>query len=579
MNTRRICPGRAAVAGLAVLLLAGCARVTPHLSLPDLRLGEPSFFPTVEAYTTAPILAGNRVEFLLNGEEIFPALIEAIQSARKTITYAQYFYEDGPVSRDIAVALSDRSLAGVGVNVLLDAFGALGIPGEYVDMMRRAGCHVEFFRPLGPLAWHRANNRNHRRILVVDGRLGWTGGSGVSRKWMGNGRIEDHWRDTDVRVQGPIVEYLQGAFADNWLEATGIVLGGDAYFPRPLAPAGTVHAQVVRSSPAGGSAAMYTAFLLAMSSARRSIYITNPYLVLDDRMADALLSAVKRGVKVVVLTPGAIDHNLVRQASRGKWGRMLRERRAEPGRLRRADGPAPRGHHQAGPHLLAPGRLPSLARAGIRRSLHGAAGESVPRPALGGGEPSSPPPGRLQRPPGDDQAIEGEHDHGADDGHDEAGRLTLAIEAHHPPDPSPEQRTDDAENDGDDDAARIRPRHDELGHDTDDEAEHDPQQDVHRALLSGQSQPHCKEWAAHPVPKARGCKTYSSPRCCQASSTRVTPKAVSPTRGTVRTPGRKASSNGSVIAARNAVTPRILDTTRKAIHPVMRMRDSSSGEL
>jgi len=324
MNTRRICPGRAAVAGLAVLLLAGCARVTPHLSLPDLRLGEPSFFPTVEAYTTAPILAGNRVEFLLNGEEIFPALIEAIQSARKTITYAQYFYEDGPVSRDIAVALSDRSLAGVGVNVLLDAFGALGIPGEYVDMMRRAGCHVEFFRPLGPLAWHRANNRNHRRILVVDGRLGWTGGSGVSRKWMGNGRIEDHWRDTDVRVQGPIVEYLQGAFADNWLEATGIVLGGDAYFPRPLAPAGTVHAQVVRSSPAGGSAAMYTAFLLAMSSARRSIYITNPYLVLDDRMADALLSAVKRGVKVVVLTPGAIDHNLVRQASRGKWGRMLR---------------------------------------------------------------------------------------------------------------------------------------------------------------------------------------------------------------------------------------------------------------
>jgi len=316
MKTQRVCL-------LALLLLGGCVRVPPHLLLPDLRLGEPSFFPTLEAYAAAPIVPGNRVEFLLNGEEIFPALIESIQSAHKTITYAQYFYEDGPVSRDIANALSERGLAGVGVNVLLDAFGALGIPGEYVDTMRRAGCHVEFFRPLGPLAWHRANNRNHRRILVVDGRVGWTGGSGVSRKWMGNGRVEDHWRDTDVRVEGPIVEYLQGAFADNWLEATGIVLGGDAYFPR-LPVAGTVHAQIIRSSPAGGSAAMYTAFLLAMSAARRSIYITNPYLVLDDRMSEALLIAVRRGVKVVVLTPGAIDHNLVRQASRGKWGKMLK---------------------------------------------------------------------------------------------------------------------------------------------------------------------------------------------------------------------------------------------------------------
>ncbi len=316
MKTQRACL-------LALLLLGGCVRVPPHLLLPDLRLGEPSFFPTLEAYAAAPIVPGNRVEFLLNGEEIFPALIEAIQSAHKTITYAQYFYEDGPVSRDIANALSERCLAGVGVNVLLDSFGALGIPGEYVDTMRRASCHVEFFRPLGPLAWHRANNRNHRRILVVDGRVGWTGGSGVSRKWMGNGRVEDHWRETDVRVEGPIVEYLQGAFADNWLEATGIVLGGDAYFPR-LPVAGTVHAQIIRSSPAGGSAAMYTAFLLAMSAARRSIYITNPYLVLDDRMSEALLIAVRRGVKVVVLTPGAIDHNLVRQASRGKWGKMLK---------------------------------------------------------------------------------------------------------------------------------------------------------------------------------------------------------------------------------------------------------------
>jgi cardiolipin synthase A/B len=312
--------------GLAALLViaTGCAaRVHPHLALPPLRLGEPSFFPTIEAYTSAPIVGGNRVDLLLNGEEIFPAMLDAIREARKSITYAQYFYEDGPVARDIAEALAERCRAGVGANVLLDAFGSIGIPAEYVETMRAAGCHVVVFRPLNPLTWYRANYRNHRRILVLDGRVGFTGGSGVSRKWMGNGRIADHWRDTDVLVRGPVVEYLQGAFVENWLEATGIVLGGEAYFPRPLEPAGNVYAQVVRSSPAGGSFAMYTTFLLAIASARRSILITNPYFVPDTTMSEAMIAAVKRGVRVAVLVPSAIDHRLVRQAGRGKFGRML----------------------------------------------------------------------------------------------------------------------------------------------------------------------------------------------------------------------------------------------------------------
>jgi cardiolipin synthase len=310
---------------VAILLpVTGCAGLHAHLVLPELELGEPSFFPTLEAYTATPIVPGNRVEILLNGEEIFPAMLQAIRGARRTITYAQYFYEDGPVARDLAEALTERCLAGVGVSVLLDGFGALNIPPEYVAMMRQAGCHVAFFRPLDVFAFPRANYRNHRRILVVDGRVGFTGGSGVSRKWMGNGRVENHWRDTDVKVSGPIVEYLQGAFAENWLEATGIVLGGEAYFPQPRAPEGTVHAQVVRSSPAGGSFAMYTTFLLAVSAARRSIYITNPYFVPDQRMTQAFIDAVRRGVRVVVLVPGAIDHNLVRQASRGSYGRLLR---------------------------------------------------------------------------------------------------------------------------------------------------------------------------------------------------------------------------------------------------------------
>jgi cardiolipin synthase A/B len=306
------------------MVLTACTRVQPHLTLPELTLGEPSFFPTLEAYASAPIIGGNQVDVLLNGEEIFPAKLAAIRAARKTITYAQYFYEDGIVSRDIAEALAERARAGVGVNVLLDSFGALGIPGEYVDLMRRSGCHVVFFRPLRPFPGQKTNNRNHRRILVVDGRVGITGGSGISRKWMGDGRTEGHWRETDVRIEGPAVNYLQGAFAESWLEATGIVLGGDAYYPPPAPPRGREYVQVVRSSPAGGSFAIYTAYLLAIASARKSIYVTNPYFVLDEKMTEALLASRARGAKVVVLVPAKIDHNLVRQASRAAFGDLLK---------------------------------------------------------------------------------------------------------------------------------------------------------------------------------------------------------------------------------------------------------------
>jgi len=307
-----------------VIAMASCGRVQPHLALPALTLGEPSFFPTLEAHAGAPIVGGNAVEVLLNGEQIFPSLMDAVRSARRTITYAQYYYEDGPVARDLAEALAERCRAGLGVNVLLDAFGSLNMPREYADLMSVSGCHVAWFRPLGQYVFRRYLNRNHRRIVVVDGRVGFTGGAGVSRKWMGNGRTDGHWRDTDVRVEGPVVEYLQAAFAENWLEATGIVLGGEAYFPRPIEPRGQVYAQVARSSPAGGGAAMYTTFLLALSAARQSLLVTNPYFVLDDTMQEAVLRTVRRGVRVAVLVPAAIDHNVVRQASRAQFGELLR---------------------------------------------------------------------------------------------------------------------------------------------------------------------------------------------------------------------------------------------------------------
>jgi cardiolipin synthase len=293
--------------------------------LPPMNLGEPAFFKTIEAHAQAPIVGGNRLTLLLNGDQIYPAIMRAIQGARRTITYAQYSYEDGRIARDLAEALAERCRAGVTVHVLLDSVGTLSMPREYVELMARDGCQVVSFRPVGPFGLGRANNRNHRRILVVDGRVGFTGGSGVSSKWMGNGRVPDHWRDTDVQIEGPVVEYLQGAFAENWVEATGVVLGGADYFPAAAAPSGQTRAQIIRSGPGVGSYAMYTTFLLAVSSARHSIKITNPYVLLDEQMIETLVQAARRGVRISFLVPGVIDHPLVRHAGRRQFGRLLEE--------------------------------------------------------------------------------------------------------------------------------------------------------------------------------------------------------------------------------------------------------------
>src|SRR5262245_10917119 len=313
------------VIALLLIISTGCAGVPPHLELPTLDIKQPAFAATLGAFTGTSVVGGNRVEVLLNGEEIFPAKLALIRSARRTINYAQYVFEDGQPAEEVAAALAERCRAGIKVNVLLDAVGALAMPSALREEMSHAGCRVESYRPLRPFTIDRLNYRNHRRILVVDGLAGVTGGSGISGKWSGNGREEGHWRDTDVLVEGPVVEQLQGAFAENWLEATGVAIGGPEYFPRRrLDSKGLVDAQVGRSSPAGGSTAMYTMFLLALASARHSIHITNPYFVPDEKMITTLVAAAKRGVQVVLLIPGAIDHNLVRQASRSEFGRLLK---------------------------------------------------------------------------------------------------------------------------------------------------------------------------------------------------------------------------------------------------------------
>ncbi|HEX2928484.1 MAG TPA: cardiolipin synthase [Candidatus Binatia bacterium] len=312
---------------LLVLLLLGCAKVISVYKIPDITLGEPSFFPTIEAHTDAPIVGGNRVDILLNGDETFPAMLRDIKSATRTITFAQYLYEDGPIAYQLAEAFAERCRAGITVNILLDSHGT-NTPAEIPDMMRDAGCQVELFRrieaPQVIFVWKllRYNYRNHRRILVIDGRIGFTGGYGISEAWTGNGRNAKHWRETNARIEGPLVKNLQAAFAESWLEATGALLGGDSYFPK-LEGRGQISAQIVKSSPIGGSFQNYMLFLISIASARKSILITNPYFIPDERMVDALLQAAARGVRVTVLVPGEIDHKIVYRASRRNYGRML----------------------------------------------------------------------------------------------------------------------------------------------------------------------------------------------------------------------------------------------------------------
>jgi cardiolipin synthase len=315
---------RALIVLAPVAALAACAELPRHAILPAMEIATPEFRATLEAYAAAPVVDGNAVEVLLNGDEIFPAQLAAIRSAQRTITFAQYYWTEGAIAAQTRDALAERCRAGVAANLLFDWFGSLRMPKTDRALLEEAGCQVALFRPPGAAPLGRLNHRNHRRILVVDGRVGITGGSGISDRWKGNGRDDGRWRDTDVRVEGPVVSQLQRAFAETWLEATGVALAGPAYFPAATGPAGDVSAQVVASSPALGDFAMYTTLTFALISARRSIYITNPYFLPDEPTIATLMSAARRGVRVVVLVPGQIDHNLVRQASRGEYGRLLR---------------------------------------------------------------------------------------------------------------------------------------------------------------------------------------------------------------------------------------------------------------
>src|SRR4029453_8392245 len=229
-------------AAVLSLVLAGCTLSRPDYITPGVTVGESAFVRAVEAHTLSGLIEGNRADVLVNGDEIFPAMLAAIRAARRPIAFATSSWEDDDVAREIVEALAERCRAGVGVNVLVDAIGSSGMPKEQQRALAASGCHFARYKPVRPLTIKRINHRNHRRVLVVDGRIGFTGGTGIGDMWAGDGRQEGHWRQTDVRVEGPIVRALQSAFVEDWREATTLLLAGDGYFP-PLEPRGDLAIQ------------------------------------------------------------------------------------------------------------------------------------------------------------------------------------------------------------------------------------------------------------------------------------------------------------------------------------------------
>ena len=287
------------------------------------RLDDPRFHQELGTMLGPQFVAGNALQVLRNGDEIFPPMLAAIRGATSTITFETYIYWSGDIGREFTQALAERARSGVKVHVLLDWVGRAKMDDALLDTMRSAGVQIHKFHPPHWSHLGRLNNRTHRKLLVVDGRIGFTGGVGIAPLWTGAAQDPEHWRDTHFRVEGPVVAQMQAVFLDNWIKVSGEVLHGAAYFP-PLVATGSGLAQMFSSSPSGGSESMQLMYLLAITAASRSIDLSAAYFVPDELASNALVAAMKRGVKLRIVVPGPhIDSETVRSASRARWGPLL----------------------------------------------------------------------------------------------------------------------------------------------------------------------------------------------------------------------------------------------------------------
>jgi len=283
----------------------------------------PVFAHSLGSLLGATFSGGNRVETLVNGDAFFPVMLKAIREAKKTVTLETYIWSSGQISDQFIEALSERARAGVKVHVLADGMGTLKLDREDRERMKKSG--VEFF-VYGREHWYEIkpniNHRTHRKLLVVDGRVGFTGGMCIDDRWMGNADSEEKWRETQVRVEGPAVLQMQATFATNWLQTTSRLLFGAEYFPEVIRAGDTI-AECYKSGPGENPENARISYLVAIAAARKSIQIAHAYFVPDDLAVEMILAARKRGVEIDVVVPAINDSRFGRAASRSRWGKLL----------------------------------------------------------------------------------------------------------------------------------------------------------------------------------------------------------------------------------------------------------------
>ena len=313
--------------GLGVVLIANLTLGDKVIdeNVPSLySVADPQFVRTMSVMLGPALLPGNRARALVNGDQIFPDMLQAIRRAQKSITFEMYIYWKGSIGEQFTQALAERARSGVKVHVMVDALGSQKIEESVIGRLRDAGAQVKLYNPVRWDTIARMNNRTHRKIMVIDGAVGYTGGAGIGDEWSGNAQDAAHWRDTHFRLEGPAVAQMQAAFMENWIEVTGEVLHGPDYFPA-LGAAGSELAQFMVSSPGGGSESAQLLYLMSIAAARRSIQLSAAYFVPDDNEVRQFIEARRRGVQVRIIVPGPVtDSAVVRRASRSTWGELLR---------------------------------------------------------------------------------------------------------------------------------------------------------------------------------------------------------------------------------------------------------------
>jgi cardiolipin synthase A/B len=290
-------------------------------SVVDVKSGD--FLSTITGATGAPFIEGNRITIFNNGDEFYPVMLDAIHLAQYSITIEAYIYWAGEIGQRFAEAIAERAQRGVQVKILLDAVGSSTVGKEILRTLHESGCEVEWYNPVFWATIGRFNNRTHRKSLIVDGCVAFTGGAGIADHWMGHAQDSRHWRDIQIRLEGPAAASLQTGFAQNWMETTSELLSGPRYFP-DVKSVGSLAVQTIMSSPESGSSAVRIMYYISVVCAQEKLFIANAYFLPDESGVDILIEAKKRGVDVKIMVPGV--HNdmwLARYGSIHLYGKLL----------------------------------------------------------------------------------------------------------------------------------------------------------------------------------------------------------------------------------------------------------------